>query len=494
MLASLKGSNKPQLSEQSRLVPKARDHLSSSSIRNIDNHQAKARSAGRKDPPKAAEVSQLTIDGIRALPGLAEIVENLVEEELSKVPSLARPLATGSRKVVIDSETDLEEEILYKRKPNGRFVKIEKRVPGNMSTARHGLGHKSVLRVESDPDSDDSQDDEAPAGYLYRYKRSYDGVKYRIKERQREDYSPKMIPQYVLDPVTGVELRKMMPVVGRRKSFTTPVHSSQTTRHDCRESDTPDGTVRRERKILQLGRGAKSADRYPAFLAPQQQEEKEGKDSSSKLPVLVQVARNCPVTWSKKVTTDKMNLALYCWATLSELLASRTGMSESLKRGELEARLQHTLHVLEIALQSSSQSDYDHTGWKVARLYHEKIQSKVDRGESSWLLFAQKHGTDSQTHELLAAERELATKPKGNVAAAGAGAGTGSREQYGEKKRKCGSWNFSTVRGKCQFEVDNPDARACNRLHECSYCSGKGFKQLNHQRTFCPKKQESGDN
>ena len=53
-------------------------------------------------------------------------MENLVEEELSKVPSLARPLASGSiRKVVVDSETDLEEEILYKRKPNGRFVKVE---------------------------------------------------------------------------------------------------------------------------------------------------------------------------------------------------------------------------------------------------------------------------------------------------------------------------------------------------------------------------------
>ena len=199
------------------------------------------------------------------------------EEELSKVPSLARPLASGSiRKIVVDSETDLEDEILYKRKKIGRFVKVEKRVPGNMSNARHGLVHKSVLRVESDPDSDYSKDDEAPAGYLYRYKRSNDGVKYRIKERLCGDYSPKMVPQYVLDPVTGVELRKMMPVVGR----------------------------------------------YPAFLAPQQQEEKEGKDSSSKLPVLVQVVGICPVTWSKKVTTDKMNPALYCWATLSELLAS----------------------------------------------------------------------------------------------------------------------------------------------------------------------------
>ena len=47
-------------------------------------------------------------------------------------------------------------------------------------------------------------------------------------------YSPKIVPQYVLDPVTGVELRKMMPVVDIMKSFTTPVHSSQTTLHDCR--------------------------------------------------------------------------------------------------------------------------------------------------------------------------------------------------------------------------------------------------------------------
>ena len=514
LLDSLKVPSKaPDVSVKSKIAPKPSSRLLPSSIHNISSHQSQVRSGVTARAHQAVEDTghnSLTIDGIRALPGLAEIVENMVEEELAKIPSLARPHAAGPREpnykkvVVEESETDMEDEHLYKRKSNGRFVRVQNNLPRKVPSARH-FSHRLVSKVVhggvSDVDSEDSQDDEAPDGYLFRYKRRNDGVKYRIKEKIRET-SPNMVPSYVFDSVAGVEIRKMVPAKSRRQSFTTPLPAYQPARHDYRGDDSPpEVRVRQERKTPQLGGGSKPAERYPAFLA--HQDEKEGKESSSKLPVMVQVARNCPVTWSNKVTTDKVNLALYCWATISELLASRTGLSPALKRGEFEARLQHTLHVLEIALQSSTQTDYDHTGWKVARLYHEKIQSKVDRGESSWLQFAQKHGTDSQTHELLAAERELAQKPRSNggggagrgLAGAGAGgpSGGGHTGQTGERKRKCGSWNFSTVRGKCQFEIDNPDAAACNRLHECNYCSGKGYRQRNHQRSFCPKRQEAGD-
>ena len=153
----------------------------------------------------------LTIDGIRALPGLAEIVENMVEEELAKIPSLARPQATAPREpnykkvVVEESETDMEEEHLYKRKINGRFVRVQNNLPRRVSSARHfphRTGSKVVHEGVSDVDSEDSQDDEAPDGYLFRYKRRNDGVKYRIKEKIRET-SPNMVPSYVLTLLQG---------------------------------------------------------------------------------------------------------------------------------------------------------------------------------------------------------------------------------------------------------------------------------------------------
>ena len=104
-----------------------------------------------------------------------------------------------------------------------------------------------------------------------------------------------------------------------------------------------------------------------------------------------------------------MNLGLWCWSFIAELLATRTGQADPLPTGELEARLQHCLNVLEIALQPSVPTDFDNHGWKVARLYAEKVQHKLERGDT-WLGFEQRYGSDSQPHELMAAEKELATR------------------------------------------------------------------------------------
>mgnify|MGYP007022923597 CR=1 FL=1 len=80
-----------------------------------------------------------------------------------------------------------------------------------------------------------------------------------------------------------------------------------------------------------------------------------------------------------------------------------------MQHGELEARLKHFLNVLEIALQPSSSSEFDTHAWRVARLYAEKFQQKVERGDT-WLGFEARYGSDSQPHELMAAERELAVR------------------------------------------------------------------------------------
>merc|ERR1719186_2591696 len=68
----------------------------------------------------------------------------------------------------------------------------------------------------------------------------------------------------------------------------------------------------------QSSRPAKD-DRLPGFIIPT--EERQGKES--KLPDIVQHARNCPVAWTTKVTSDKLNMGLWCWAYMSDLLATR---------------------------------------------------------------------------------------------------------------------------------------------------------------------------
>ena len=49
-------------------------------------------------------------------------------------------------------------------------------------------------------------------------------------------------------------------------------------------------------------------DRTPYLAA----DDRQGKDN--KIPSIVQYARNCPVAWTSKVTSDKLNLGLWCWA------------------------------------------------------------------------------------------------------------------------------------------------------------------------------------
>ena len=226
-----------------------------------------------------------------------------------------------------------------------------------------------------------------------------------------------------------------------------------------------------------------AGDRVPTFLIPA--EEKQGKES--KTPDIIQHARNCPVAWTSKITNDKLSMGLWSWAYVSELLATRTGILPTLPQGVLEARLQHFLNTLEVALQASSASDYDNHAWHVARLYAEKVQQKIDRGGGSWLQFAERYGADSQPHELMAAREEMASKAK--KAATEKHQGVKIEEK---KRRNCTTWNSSLQEGKCEFEVQY-EGRKCDRRHECSWCKEKGKKSLHHQKSFCRLRLAGGD-
>jgi hypothetical protein len=119
----------------------------------------------------------------------------------------------------------------------------------------------------------------------------------------------------------------------------------------------------------------------------------------------------------------------------------------------------------------------------VARLYAEKVQQKVERGDT-WLGFESRYGSDSQPHELMAAERELAAKiPKKKEK---------DDPRGSQEKRPCTTWNTSSVEGKCEYEVQN-DGRSCSRRHECTWCKEKGKRSLHHQRSFCRQRIAAGD-
>jgi predicted transcriptional regulator len=90
-----------------------------------------------------------------------------------------------------------------------------------------------------------------------------------------------------------------------------------------------------------------------------------------------------------------------------------------------------------------------------------------------------KYGSDSQPHELMAAEKELApkvvVKKKEEVKL---------KPKEDSKKRSCTTWNSSSVEGKCEYETQY-EGRSCARRHECTWCKDKGKGSLSHQRSFC---------
>ena len=201
------------------------------------------------------------------------------------------------------------------------------------------------------------------------------------------------------------------------------------------------------------------------------------------------------MNWTNKVTSSNINVVLWAWAFVTELLATRTGMAPNLPAGELEARLQHFCHVLEITLQTSGQTDFVGDSWAVAKLYDTKVQQKVDSKMFSWVQLSEINHGASLPHELIAANQELTKKitaPKG-----GTGKPTYGKEKERQERQErpsrsnlsCGGWNTCDIRGKCKWEVDN-DPEKCNRAksHQCSWCKAKKLTPVNHQRSFCQKR------
>ena len=246
-------------------------------------------------------------------------------------------------------------------------------------------------------------------------------------------------------------------------------------------------------------------ERVPSFVNTDS--EKQGKGL---VPELVQYARECPVHWTSKITTQNMNVVLWSWAYIAEILASRSGQAPDMPTGELEARLQHFLSVLEVTLQTTSQTDFASEAWKVARLYHTKVQHKLDNSDTTWLRMYEQWGGSTLPHELMAANAEAGTQPKRpNKTRAEEGYGKGGkarddrsrddrsrddrsrddRSRDDRSKRLCGSWNRCETKGKCQYELDN-EGETCKYAHYCTYCRSKKQNPVNHQRHFCKRRLE----
>ena len=454
---------------------------------------------------RAKQVTGLTMPGIRSLPSMTPEVEQYLRSLQTTIPSLAKeptapvgpgpifqPLGVyGSQPEGHGDNEEVAQDYVFVAKL-GKLVKVVQRSPQRTGFGKSGVT-PSPQPLDSGDDSvdDTSEDEDCPlrpeAGYRFIWKRDSKGRKYFVSERVRQTNVETNF-KYVYDKDTGRTYREEVscpqmlatqskPRLKKNQVNVTPVQ--QKTFVDHRQTH---GNL-----LVSASSQQSSDERMPTFLAAEN--DRQGRDT--KTPEIVQVARNCPVSWTDKITMDKLNVVLFAWSYVSTLLAARTGMAPDLEQGELEARLQHLLHVLEVTLQTSSQSDYTGDSWKVARLYHTKVQHKVDSRQASWVQLTTMHHNATLPHELMASMQELANKPKPR-----GGDGNG-KDRFTDKnikrdKKTCLTWNRSEVRGKCSWETEHPGEK-CKYTHECSWCKSKNFTQVTHQRFFCQKRREADE-
>ena len=433
----------------------------------------------------------------------------------SKVPSLdSRPSLTPGQSLPAPNlslnrdnvEPELVQEFVYYKEPNGALKKV-KVVDEHSALSGPGPERRQVILNEQadqfgDPDTSSDEDcDIAPqTGYRLRWKRDQAGTKYNVEEKITKP-NPEMVYKYVRD-ASGRSYKKLVPTEKPTKDLIQKWVIDPDTGHRvqmlvlqspvkskshivAKSSQFIDYRTASSLPENSAHRGSKPShssnfERGPGFISVtgSSADEKQGKGN---IPDIVKYARDCPVAWTPKVTSDKLNLGLWCWSYMAQLLATRTGQAPSLGQGVLEAKMQHFLNVLEIALQPSNPTEFDGHSWRVARLYAEKIQNKIDRGET-WVKFDEKYGTDSQPSELMAAREELGPKQpprRGKVKEE-----ERKQETHKGSRRLCTTWNTSAIEGKCDWEVQN-EGKTCDRRHECTWCKENGKRSLFHQRSFC---------
>ena len=213
----------------------------------------------------------------------------------------------------------------------GQVVPIVGKVsdlPGSkVATANDVEDDTSTSSDETACSSDEDCDIEPGEGFRLVWKKHPNGDKFfEVVEDDR--CLPEMEKTYVRDEATGRYECKLRPV---RRGSRSATSSGRTMRADrsvsavSKPSSSSNQMYYRDHRVRSgstRSRPRKTPvalakdDRMPSFL--QTDSEKQGKVSQTS--ELVQYARDCPVHWTSKITTQNINVVLWSWAYVAQLL------------------------------------------------------------------------------------------------------------------------------------------------------------------------------
>ena len=473
----------------------------------VAEHEARQQRRAAEKLAKRQQMQQqsagLSMSNIRSLPLVRQEVDSYIGRLKEIAPTLASDQNAGSLFTRTVHRPDVQqrqsESALSALPAKSKFVYVEE--IGEVIPVIEKLSDipadctKTRQLVESDSECSSDEDCcfDAPTGHRLAWRKSSEGDKYFVVVKMAAR-SPVLMKSYVLNESTG---RYECQLVPGDHSSRVKVTSSKAGKSKSKQIvfnksvDTTQSLYRDHRakpgRVVSCVPAMKD-ERLPSYV--HSDSEKQGKES---VPELVRYARECPVHWTSKITTPNMNVVLWSWAYIAQILATRIGQAPALQDGELEARLQHFMSVLEVTLQTTVQTDFASDAWKVARLYHTKVQQKLDNGHTDWIQMYEQWGGSTMPHELMAANAEVGPSKRNKKPRADDGGNLGKRNDDrrndDRSKRLCGSWNKCETRGKCQYEIDN-EGEKCKYAHHCSYCKYKKINPVNHQRHFCKKRLE----
>jgi hypothetical protein len=117
-------------------------------------------------------------------------------------------------------------------------------------------------------------------------------------------------------------------------------------------------------------------------------------------------SRYCQVDYAENVKADNTNLVTFFYGFVSQMLASRQGHIAQMSETEMNGRLQHLLHLLELTAMFSTNSDYSSYAWHRARNYNARIFSDLDHGNTSWSCISSKMDPISMMQAIEAVPKE----------------------------------------------------------------------------------------
>ena len=141
---------------------------------------------------------------------------------------------------------------------------------------------------------------------------------------------------------------------------------------------------------------------------------------------------------------------------------------------EMLGKIRHTKCMLEVCCLNSNATDFNTFGWTIAKDYANKVEDEIQQGILTWSEIT----PSVRTGPLLLAQMDCQRQTQAKS----------TNRKEGENTKVCTTYNKCTTKGKCEYEVTNPE-KSCQRKHECSWCKSNLGQSNKHQAWECKKKE-----